>query len=145
MEQVICVCAILHNTTGQVLLQLREDKPELLYPAHWTILGGLVEEGESPDQAIRREILEEIELSPALRFWKLHDHGPYERRGKITHVEQHVYTAPLDLPIEAITLNEGVSIRWFAHDELSTIPIGFSYSLLLDEFFNQRKADNPTR
>lgn len=139
MEQVICVCAILHNASGQVLLQLREDKPELLYPAHWTIPGGLVEAGESPDKAIRREILEEIERSPGLRFWKFHDHGPYERRGKTTHVEQHVYTGQLDLPIEAIVLNEGVAIRWFARDELTTIPLGFGYARLLDEFFDQRE------
>ena len=136
-EQIACVCAILHNASGQVLLQLREDKPGLLYPAHWTIPGGLVEDGESPDEAIRREILEEIELAPELRFWKLHYHGPYEHRGKIVRVEQHVYTGQLDLPADAIILNEGEAIRWFAHEELSSVPIGFGYATLLDEYFVQ--------
>ncbi len=140
MEHVTCVCALLTNSAGQVLLQLREDKPDLLYPAHWTILGGTVEPGESPDAAVRRELLEEIELSPALTFWKVYYHGPYQRRGVQTRVEQYLYTGTLDLPVDAIVLNEGVALRWFARDDLTRYPIGSSFAEQLDAFFKSGSA-----
>ena len=42
------VSAILVNGAGAVLMQLRDDKPDLEYAAHWTLPGGTVEDGEAP-------------------------------------------------------------------------------------------------
>jgi len=43
----------------KVLLILRDDKPECSYPLHWQIVGGGIEEGESPEEALTREVKEE--------------------------------------------------------------------------------------
>lgn len=46
---------------GQVLIQKR--KPDDVWPGLWEFPGGCVEPGETPEQALRREYLEETELA----------------------------------------------------------------------------------
>lgn len=43
------------NSERKVLLQLR-DKTENYYPSHWTLPEGKIEEDESPEQALVREV-----------------------------------------------------------------------------------------
>jgi 8-oxo-dGTP pyrophosphatase MutT (NUDIX family) len=52
--------AILLVYGHELMLLLRDDKPELNAALQWTVLAGGMETGESADQAIDREIREEI-------------------------------------------------------------------------------------
>lgn len=58
------VAAILLTDDGRYVMQLRDDRPDIWYPGHWGCFGGGVERGEAPEQALERELAEEIELSP---------------------------------------------------------------------------------
>ncbi len=50
----------LYNAEGKVLLQHRtDDAPRL--PGYWALFGGGIEEGETPEQGLKRELMEEIE------------------------------------------------------------------------------------
>src|ERR1700751_712125 len=49
-------------TDGGLLLHHRDDKPGIPHPGCWAGFGGAVEEGESVEQALRREVLEETGL-----------------------------------------------------------------------------------
>jgi 8-oxo-dGTP pyrophosphatase MutT (NUDIX family) len=50
---------ILHNNESKVLLQHRtEDAPT--FPDYWAFFGGGIEEGESAEQAVKTESLEEL-------------------------------------------------------------------------------------
>lgn len=51
---------ILEDGEGRILLQLRNDKPTIPFPNRWGTFGGQIEIGESPIDAITREILEEL-------------------------------------------------------------------------------------
>jgi 8-oxo-dGTP pyrophosphatase MutT (NUDIX family) len=45
---------------GRYLLQLRDDRPGLHLRGHWGLFGGGLEPGETPEQGMRRELLEEL-------------------------------------------------------------------------------------
>ena len=63
------VVIIIENEKGEILLQLRDDKPTIPYPNKWVLFGGRAEENESFEEAIKREMQEEIELD--LKTFKL--------------------------------------------------------------------------
>ena len=128
------VNAIPLNTEGKILLQLRDDKPELRFPNHWTTFGGAVVDGETPDEAIHRELLEEIELELPLKFWKSDDYH-MEDNGQKFIVESFTYVGRIDRKAEDITLNEGQALGYFGPEDLDNLQIGWDFERLLREFF----------
>jgi ADP-ribose pyrophosphatase YjhB (NUDIX family) len=56
---VACVGAVVHDAAGRLLLVRRGRDP---HRGRWSLPGGRVEAGESPAQAIEREVLEETGL-----------------------------------------------------------------------------------
>ena len=56
-----CAAALL-VCDGRYLMQLRDDKPDILLPGHWALFGGSLDPGEAPATAMRREFAEELEL-----------------------------------------------------------------------------------
>ena len=55
--------AIIVLDDGRYLLQLRDDKPGIFFPAYWGLFGGAVEPGEQPADTLRRELKEELDLT----------------------------------------------------------------------------------
>jgi len=53
---------ILENDQGELLLYLRDNKPGIPFPLHWDLIGGHVEEGETPEEALVREVKEELDF-----------------------------------------------------------------------------------
>ena len=53
---------ILENDKGELLLALRYNKPGIPFPNHWDLIGGHVEEGEMPEEALVREVKEELDI-----------------------------------------------------------------------------------
>ncbi|MCJ8282766.1 MAG: NUDIX domain-containing protein, partial [Rivularia sp. ALOHA_DT_140] len=51
--------AILYRE-NKFLMQLRDNIPTIPYPGYWAFFGGHIEPGETPEIALRREIIEEI-------------------------------------------------------------------------------------
>lgn len=64
------VAAIILVDGERYLLQLRDNVPQIFFPGHWGLFGGAVEPGESEEQALRREVEEEIGIAigEAARF-----------------------------------------------------------------------------
>ncbi|MBD1897519.1 NUDIX hydrolase [Coleofasciculus sp. FACHB-129] len=95
---------------GKFLLQLRDNIPGILYPGHWAFFGGHIEPGETPDDAIKRELLEEIGYTPpALSLF-----GYYPD----TYVLRHVYQAPLPVELNQLVLGEGWDMDLLTPEEI---------------------------
>jgi 8-oxo-dGTP pyrophosphatase MutT (NUDIX family) len=115
---VAAVGVILVDDRGRILLQLRDSHP--LYPHHWATVGGVVEAGESLEQAARREVLEETgyRLTSALFVGSSGEltlpHG--ERR----HVT--VFVAPYDRA-QSVDCHEGLEIAFVNPSTLETLTI----------------------
>jgi 8-oxo-dGTP pyrophosphatase MutT (NUDIX family) len=56
------VAALILLPGGRYLMQLRDDRPDIIYPGHWSCFGGAVKRKERPLDALRRELMEELEL-----------------------------------------------------------------------------------
>jgi 8-oxo-dGTP diphosphatase len=108
------------NARGEILLQLRDDRPDLSSPGTWTTLGGLVEPGETPDEAMRRELLEECGRVPdSLRLFQTSQRPG--RRGEFVRVAS--YAAAVDWTLDDLTLGEGQAFAWLAPDALPGLPL----------------------
>ncbi|MDF5737256.1 MULTISPECIES: NUDIX hydrolase [unclassified Nostoc] len=90
--------AILYQK-NKFLMQLRDNIPGILYPGYWALFGGHIEPDETPEVAVKREILEEIgyTLPPFVEF------GYYSNE----RVVRHVFHAPLLMELNQLVLNEG--------------------------------------
>ncbi len=62
MSQRRAAMLLIVTDNGRLLLHHRDDKPGIAHPSCWAGFGGAVEEGESVEEALRREVLEETGL-----------------------------------------------------------------------------------
>ncbi|WP_149825443.1 NUDIX hydrolase [Streptomyces tailanensis] len=58
-----CV-AVIVNSRREVLLQLRDEKPDICWPGYWSLPGGGSEPGETPMDTVLRELKEETGITP---------------------------------------------------------------------------------
>ena len=113
MKQIAAI--IFENDKGELLLYLRDNKPGIPFPLHWDLFGGHVEEGEMPEEALVREVNEElgIELTDYKFFRK------YEcLEGDAYPNIKYIYYGSINIPIEEITLYEGDHAEYFAKNEI---------------------------
>lgn len=134
------VSAIPINPDGKILLQQRDDRPDLLYPGHWTTFGGAIEGDETPDEAMRRELWEEIELELPMTLWKV-EQFVLKTGDTELHGENFIYVGRIDRPAETIVLHEGQALGYFGVEDLDHLKIGFEFERLFREVFAALKAD----
>ncbi|MFM7362359.1 MAG: NUDIX hydrolase [Cyanobium sp.] len=93
------VALALLQRDGRWLLQLRDDVPGIVAPGQWGLFGGHLDPGETPEQALRRELVEEI-------AWEA---GPltYAFRQERPERVLHYFHAPLTVPPSELRLLEG--------------------------------------
>jgi 8-oxo-dGTP diphosphatase len=95
----VAVALAMLQRDGRWLMQLRDDIPGIVAPGCWGLFGGHLDPGESPEQAVRRELLEEINWQPHTLQLAMVHHIP--RR------TAHVFRAELTVPLEQLQLLEG--------------------------------------
>ncbi|GAY76542.1 (deoxy)nucleoside triphosphate pyrophosphohydrolase [Sporolactobacillus inulinus] len=107
------VAAILENDQHEIMCALRS--PRMSLPNQWEFPGGKIQEGETPEQAIEREIREELKCSI--------------KANRIFLVSHHDYdTFSINLTAIRCTLKEGVptahehsKLIWLKRENLNAL------------------------
>lgn len=97
--------ALLYNVQGEVLLQHRDDKPNIAHPGLWSLFGGSIDEGETIEDALVREVWEELEYSVKEKHLWLIASQP--------GATFYIFLVPLALPVENLVLHEGQGFGFF--------------------------------
>jgi 8-oxo-dGTP pyrophosphatase MutT (NUDIX family) len=128
MKRVPYASIILENAEGEVLLLLRDNRSALTCPKHWTLIGGKVDAGETPETAARRELEAETGLKVDLSLWKR-----YDRATPLFTVDQYIFTGQVKDAHNLLVL--GPEAHFFKPGEVTRLDIGYGFSALLDEYF----------
>lgn len=127
MKPISYAAIIVQNLEGEVLLLLRENKSTPLYPKHWTLIGGKVEPGETPEMAAQRQLREETGMDPELSFWKC-----YERQHPLFTIDQHIFTCKAEDAPSLLVL--GRDAQFFKPSEVAYLKIGYGFKELLQQY-----------
>jgi 8-oxo-dGTP diphosphatase len=109
---------LLFDRNSRLLAYLRDNNPAIPFPNHWDLFGGHLEADETPEQALVREVREELGVE--LKHWKFF--RVYQcARGDVYPNIKHIYSAQIDQSSGQLTLNEGQRLMSIGLNELDRI------------------------
>ena len=124
--------ALLYNQKGEVLLQHRDDKPNIAHPGLWSLFGGAVDARETLEEALIREIWEELEYPvQEKRLWLI---------AQQPGAQFYIFLVPLTVPIETLVLHEGQGFDLFQPQQaLETLSVSPVAKYVLRAFIAERQ------
>ena len=124
---------LLFDRYGQLLIYLRDEKPKLPFPNHWDFFGGHLEPGETPEQALVRELQEE--LSYQLVQWQFF-RTYLCLRGDVYPNRKFMFWSQIDEQAENLTLHEGQRMLGIAADQRHEFRFANILGDVLEDFVN---------
>ena len=112
MKQIEVVAAIIHDADGRIFATQRGYGDR---EGWWEFPGGKMEAGESPEEALRREIWEELETRIVIE--RLVTTVDYDY--PTFHLTMHCYWCHVESG--SLTLKEHEAARWLSTDELESV------------------------
>jgi mutator protein MutT len=134
--KVLTAHAIL-RLSDKFVLQLRDNKPGIAAPGQWSLFGGKLEPGESPQEAIKRELFEELAISPIVFtfLWKADYYYDFVKGV----VRTWFFIAQVDEVWHTHQLKEGKQAGVFSYRELNGLDIPEIIRSTLDRFHTGEK------
>jgi len=126
---------IIKDEQGRILFQLRDEHPER-YPNCWAFFGGGVEKGETPEEALHREIAEELGIEN-LKNFKLFK--VYKFEYEVGNIEEHyVFITHVKglVPDMKLKLGEGRGMAFLSFEEISSLKFVEHERPMLKESFS---------
>ena len=128
-----CVVTAFLEHQGKILLLKRSGKVRT-YPYHWAGVSGSIEEHESPDERVLKEIEEETGLSPeAVQFVRKGKPLQIEDGSILWRVYPFLYHVPE--PAEIRTDWEHVEKQWIEPDQITSYPTVPNLKQTLDSVY----------
>ena len=119
MKQIEVVAAIIHDDEGRIFATQRGYGD---YKDGWEFPGGKMEPGESPEEALRREIWEELETRIVVeRLVQTVEYDyPNLANGRAAfHLKMHCFWCHIESG--ALVLKEHEAARWLSKDLLDSV------------------------
>jgi 8-oxo-dGTP diphosphatase len=129
MKQIAQV--LLFDRDRKLLIYLRDDKPDIPFPNHWDFFGGHVEEDETPEHALLREVKEELGFD--LLKWEFvcrYDCA----EGDVYPNIKYIYRAQIDKRPAELVLAEGQRLTSIAIEERFDFPFANILGRILEDF-----------
>lgn len=112
MKQIEVVAAIIHDDEGRIFATQRGYGD---FKDGWEFPGGKMELGETPEDALIREILEELETRIVVESFVQTVEWDYPK----FHLTMHCYWCRVDSG--SLTLKEHEAARWLSRDQLESV------------------------
>ncbi len=107
------VAAIIENEQKEIFCALRS--PEMTLPNYWEFPGGKIEKGETKQEALRREILEELDC--VIEVYEHVEDTTYEYEKIIVRLETFMAKIISGTP----NLKEHADMKWISRHELKSL------------------------
>ncbi|MEV9641022.1 (deoxy)nucleoside triphosphate pyrophosphohydrolase [Mammaliicoccus sciuri] len=112
-KKIHVVGAIIENEQKEILCALRG--PEMTLPNYWEFPGGKIEQGESKEEALKREIQEE--LGCTIEVYEHIDDTTYEYEKVIVRLETFMAKIVSGSPV----VSEHAELKWMTRQELPSL------------------------
>ena len=112
MKQIEVVAAIIHDNKGRIFVTQRGYGE---YKDWWEFPGGKMEEGETPEEALKREIWEELETRIVVERFVETVEWDYPQ----FHLTMHCYLCHVECG--HLELKEHEAAKWLNKDELESV------------------------
>ena len=119
----------------RVLFYRRDNKPTIPFPDQVDILGGHIEEGETAEQAVVREIAEELDDLRSGAAYALAGHRLFMVYTDPQGAVDYLFSKAADFDLADVRLKEGQALFWLTEEEAERTPFAFGYNRLVAEFF----------
>jgi len=119
------------NKQGQFLITLRNEPRHPQTHRKWQVTGGGINFGESPEQALIREVQEELSVTPKILFpYPIAKTWVWQLSNGNFHVLLLCYLIDIGIQVPKVDGKENLAFRWIKPDELSNL----EYLPLTDDF-----------
>lgn len=129
--------ALLFDKLDRLLIYLRDDNPNIPFPNHWDLFGGHIEENESPEMGLIREIEEELNIHVS-KYKKFKCYECVE--GDIYPNIKHVYVVYTDQLSEDLRLYEGQYHKAIKIEEFQSYKFANILSNIINDYISYVKG-----
>ncbi|MEV5960795.1 GNAT family N-acetyltransferase [Kribbella sp. NPDC051952] len=121
MRVVDCVGALIRDEQHRVYVQ-RRTAERRLFPGIWDIVGGHLEPGETPEQALVREVEEETGWKVRDIVWSVAD-WEWEYEGRVRRELDYLITVDGDLSRPRLEAGKHDASAWVGPDDLELLMV----------------------
>ncbi len=120
-------------SNGRLLLGLRPNIPTIKSPGLWSTFGGRVEKAETIEEALKREIREELGVN--VRKLSLFMQYPHL---EFSNILRHIFICELEENNSSkFVYTEEISSKWFSQKDLKRYNLSPSTAYCVENYFNR--------